>query len=70
MRIVLDTDKKIITVPWNYADKLAEINRIIKDGGGNKQYTFSSYLNEIWKQCMDNTDEHLKVADKPVRNSK
>lgn len=70
MRIILDTDKKIITVPWNYADKLAEINRIIKDGGGDKQYTFSSYLNEIWKQCMENTDEHLKVADKPVRNSK
>lgn len=70
MRIVLDTDKKIITVPWNYAAKLAEINRIIKDGGGSKQYSFSSYLNEIWQQCMDNTDEHLKVADKPVRNSK
>ena len=37
MRIILDTDKKTITVPWNYASKLEEINRIIKDGGGDKQ---------------------------------
>ena len=45
MRVILDTDKKTITVPWNYAAKLEEINRIIKDGGGAKQYTFRP----IWK---------------------
>ena len=38
MRIILDTDKKTIIVPWNYAAKLDEINTIIKDGGGNKKY--------------------------------
>lgn len=70
MRIVLDTDKKTITVPWNYADKLAEINRIIKDGGGDKQYTFRSYLEEAWNACMENTDASLKVADKLVRKVK
>ena len=26
MRIILDTDKKLITVPWNYAAKLDEMN--------------------------------------------
>lgn len=26
MRIILDTDKKTITVPWNYQQKLDEIN--------------------------------------------
>ena len=57
MRVILDTDKKTITVPWNYAAKLEEINRIIKDGGGAKQYPF--------KTCLDDTDKHLKVADKP-----
>ena len=46
MRVILDTDKKTITVPWNYAAKLEEINRIIKDGGGAKQYTFKTYLEE------------------------
>lgn len=70
MRIILDTDKKTITVPWNYSDKLAEINSIIKDGGGDKQYTFRSYLEEAWKTCMDDTDKHLKVADKPVKKEK
>ena len=70
MRIILDTDKKTITVPWNYAAKLEEINRIIKDGGGDKQYTFKTYLEEAWKACMDDTDKHLKVADRPARKGK
>ena len=29
MRIILDTDKKTITVPWNYSDKLEAMNKII-----------------------------------------
>ena len=70
MRIVLDTDKKTITVPWNYSDKLAEINRIIKDGGGDKQYTFKTYIQEVWDTCMKDTDASLKVADKPMRKAK
>lgn len=39
MRIVLDTDKKKITVPWNYAAKLDELNGIIEQGGGTKNTT-------------------------------
>ena len=39
MRIVLDTDKKTITVPWNYAAKLDELNEIIEQGGGTKNTT-------------------------------
>ena len=70
MRIILDTDKKTITVPWNYAAKLEEINRIIKDGGGDKQYTFKTYLEEAWKICMDDIDKHLIVADMPARKGK
>ncbi|MEE1017607.1 MAG: hypothetical protein U0L27_08055 [Ruminococcus sp.] len=67
MRIILDTDKKTITVPWNYAAKLEELNRIMKEGGGDKEYSFTSYLEENWKHCMDDTDKCLKVADKPAR---
>lgn len=67
MRIVLDTDKKTITVPWNYAAKIEELNRIIEEGGGNKKYTFKTYIDEAWQFCMANTDKHLKVADKPVK---
>ena len=43
MRIILDTDKKTITVPWNYQSKLDEINRIIDEVSGdpNKKKTFT-----------------------------
>ena len=34
MKIILDTDKKTITVPWNYTNKLDEINRMVKEFGG------------------------------------
>ena len=67
MRIILDTDKKQIIVPWNYASKLEELNRSIKEGGGSKQYTFKTYLEEIWNTFMADTDQHLKVAEKPAR---
>lgn len=35
MRIILDTDKKTITVPWNYTAKLEEINNAIRDAVGD-----------------------------------
>ena len=70
MRIILDTDKKTITVPWNYAQKIAELNEIIKSGGGDKQYNFKSFLEENWNICMNDTDKHLIVADKPAKKSK
>lgn len=66
----LITDKKLITVPWNYAAKLDEMNRIIQQGGGTKKYDFKSYINEMWNECMENTDAHLKVADKPAKRGK
>ena len=65
MRIILDTDKKTITVPWNYSRKLDEINRIIQQGGGTKKYDFKSYLEEGWSEYMADTDKHLVVAAKP-----
>ena len=34
VKIILDTDKKTITVSYNYTDKLAEINRIAQEYGG------------------------------------
>lgn len=67
MRIILDTDKETITVPWNYAQKLEELNKIIKQGDGTKKYDFKSYLDEMWSKCMSDTDTHLKVADRPAK---
>ena len=34
MKIILDTDKKTITVPHNYTDKLNAINSMINEFGG------------------------------------
>ena len=70
MRIILDTEKKTITVPWNYAAKLEELNKIIKQGGGTKKYDFKSYLTEMWDECMSDTDAHLVVAQKPKKPEK
>ena len=69
MRIILDTDKKTITVPWYYAAKLEALNKIIADGGGTKKYDFKSYIQEAWDFCMSDTDNHLKVAEKPNRKA-
>ena len=70
MRIILDTDKKTITVPWNYSAKLEELNRIIEDGGGSKKYDFKSFIQENWDYCMKDTDKHLVVAQKPLKKDK
>lgn len=67
MRIILDTDKKTITVPWNYSDKLASMNKIIAEAGGDKKLDFVEYINDIWKYAIENSDECLKTASKPNR---
>ena len=49
MRIVLDTDKKTITVPWNYQQKLEEYNAMVMEisGDASKKKTFKSYIDDI-----------------------
>ena len=71
MRIILDTDKKTITVPWNYTAKLAEINAMIKEYGGPdaKENTFTGFLKECWEYAMAHSDTNVKTAPKPVKAS-
>ena len=72
MRIILDTDKKTITVPWNYSAKLEAINNMIRDavGDDSKKKTFSGYLIECWEYAMKHSDTNLKTAQKPKRPTK
>ena len=72
MKIVLDTEKKTITVPWNYTAKLEEINRMVKEFGGEgaKAKTFSGYIDECWQYAMDHSDTQLKTAARPAKSSK
>ncbi len=66
MRIILDTDKKTITVPWNYSEKLAAMNKIIEEAGGEK-LDFVGYIKNIWNEAMEDTDKNLITAQKPNR---
>lgn len=72
MRVILDTDKKTITVPWNYQKKLKEINQIIMDATGDesKQKTFTGYIDEIWKEAISKSDEGVIKGKPPVSSSK
>lgn len=69
MRIILDTDKKTITVPWNYAQKIEEMNKIVKASGATdaKVWDFKNLIQEAWDHAMANTDTCLIVAQKPKR---
>ena len=71
MRIILDTDKKTITVPWNYQQKLDALNEIIVEAtkDESKRKTFTGYIDEIWKEAMANSDKYVKTAQKPNRKA-
>lgn len=72
MRIILDTDKRTITVPWNYSDKLEAMNKIIMEATGDdsKKKTFTGYIDEIWQEAIKNSDSQLKTAQKPPKRKK
>lgn len=72
MRIILDTDNKTITVPWNYQQKLDEYNQMVMEisGDESKKKTFTSFIDEIWKDCMAHSDKCLKTGQKPQRKAK
>lgn len=67
MRVVLDTDKKTITVPWNYQAKLDEYNNMVMEisGDESKKKSFKGYIDEIWKECMADSDKCLVTGKKP-----
>ena len=69
MRIILDTEKKTITVPWNYQQKLDGINEIIMQVSQDetKKKTFTGYIDELWNECIENSDRCVVTGDKPFR---
>ena len=68
IRIILDTDQKTITVPWNYTDKLAAMNQATGDDA--RELDFKQYLDDCWKYAMEHSDTQLKTAQKPVKPEK
>jgi len=72
MRIILDTDKKTITVPWNYQQKLDKMNELIMEVTGddkNKKKTFDGYIREVFEEAMKDTDKNLIVGKAPKRKN-
>ena len=69
MRIILDTDKKTITVPWNYQQKLDAINEIIMQVSNDpeKKKSFIGYLEESWNECINNSDKCVVTGKKPEK---
>lgn len=72
MRIILDTDEKTITVPWNYCAKLEEMNKLIMSvtSDVSKRKTFSGFIDECWREAMADPDERIKTAKKPIKKKK
>ena len=71
MRIILDTDKKTITVPWNYQQKLDKMNELIVEvtKDEKKKKTFSGYIKEVFDEAMKDTDKNLIVGKAPKRKT-
>ncbi|MCI8595126.1 MAG: hypothetical protein HFF09_07750 [Oscillospiraceae bacterium] len=67
MRIILDTEKKTITVPWNYQKKLDEYNKMVMQISNDetKKKTFKGFIDEIWQECMEESDKRLVTGKKP-----
>lgn len=72
MKIILDTDQKTITVPWNYEQKLSDLNRVIREYGGSdaQEKTFTGFIDDCWRYAMEHSDENVRIAAKPVRGAK
>lgn len=72
MRIILDTDKKTITVPWNYQQKLEEYNKIVEEISGSREKckTFTSYIDDIWKECIERSDKCVLTGKKAAKKEK
>lgn len=69
VKIILDTDSKTITVPWNYTEKLDAMNRVIQDAMGEDARVLDprQYLEDCWQYAIAHADTHMLTAVKPVK---
>ena len=69
MRIILDTENKTITVPWNYQKKLDESNKMVMEisNDESKKKTYISIMNDIWEECIKDSDRCVVTGKKPEK---
>lgn len=71
MRIILDTEEKVIILPWNYSEKLKAMNKTIEEATGEKdKLKFAGYVDDIWKYAMEHSDTQLRKANRPAKPDK
>ena len=51
-------------------EKLEAYNKMVMDisGDESKKKNFKSFVDDVWKECMANSDNCLKTADKPKKD--
>ena len=69
MRIILDTENKTITVPWNYQQKLDNYNQMVMEisNDESKKKTFISFMYDIWEECIKDSDRCVVTGKKPEK---
>ena len=52
------------------AEKLAQINRIAQDFGGDNvaELTLTDYMSRVWQECMRDPEKHIVTGKKPNRS--
>jgi len=65
MRIIIDTEKGRIILPKNFFPQLDKINKILKDGGSEKQWKAEEYVRDQFEKAMK--EQMLRPEDKVVK---
>ncbi len=65
MRIVIDTEKERIILPKSFFPQLDKVNKILKDGGSERQWSPEDYVRDQFERAMQKT--MLRPEDKVVK---
>ena len=65
MRIILDTNKGRIILPKSFFTELDKMNKILADGGSDKNWTAETYVKDQFEKAMKET--MLRAEDKVIK---
>lgn len=53
-------------------DEQRDINQMVKQYGGPdaKPETFTGFMDKIWRECIEASDEHVRTGEKPKKKEK
>lgn len=70
MRVVLDTDKENHHCSVELSSQIDEYNKMVMEisGDESKKKSFKGYIDEIWKECMADSDKCLVTESRVQSN--